>query len=34
VNILALTGEAVGAGEILVARYAGGRLQVLGRLRL
>jgi len=34
VNILALTGEAVGAGEILVARHAGGRLQVLGRLRL
>jgi broad specificity phosphatase PhoE len=34
VNILALTGEAVGAGDILVVRNVGGRLQVLGRLRL
>lgn len=34
VNIFALTGEAVGAGEILVVRYDGGQLQVLGRLRL
>jgi broad specificity phosphatase PhoE len=34
VNILALTGEAVGAGEILVVRGGGGRLQVLGRMRL
>jgi broad specificity phosphatase PhoE len=34
VNILALTGEAVGVGEILVVRGGGGRLQVLGRLRL
>jgi hypothetical protein len=34
VNILALTGEAAGVGEILVVRGGGGRLQVLGRMRL
>jgi broad specificity phosphatase PhoE len=34
VNILALTGEAVGAGEVLVVRATGGRVQALGRLRL
>lgn len=33
VNILALTSEAVGAGEMVVARAEGGRSQVLGRLR-
>jgi phosphohistidine phosphatase SixA len=34
VNILALTGEAVGTGEILLVRAAGGRVQGIGRLRL
>jgi len=34
VNILALTGEAVGAGEILVVQHVEGRLQVRGRQRL
>jgi phosphohistidine phosphatase SixA len=34
VNILALTGEAVGTGELLVVRHVGGRLKVLGRLQL
>jgi phosphohistidine phosphatase SixA len=34
VNILALTGEAVGAGEILVVRHTDGKLLVVGRLRL
>lgn len=34
VNILALTGEAVGAGEILVVRPDRGGLQRLGRLQV
>jgi phosphohistidine phosphatase SixA len=34
VNILALTGEAIGAGEILIVRHGGGQLLILGRLRL
>jgi phosphohistidine phosphatase SixA len=34
VNILALTGEAVGSGEAVLARAAGGAAKVLGRLAL
>jgi broad specificity phosphatase PhoE len=34
VNILALTGEAVGAGEVLVVRPDHGRLQRIGRLQV
>lgn len=34
VNILALTGEVVGTGEILVVRHDGRQMRVLGRLKL
>jgi broad specificity phosphatase PhoE len=33
VNIRALTGEAVGSGEIVVVRYDGGTISVIGRIR-
>jgi hypothetical protein len=34
VNIRALTGEAVGAGEVLVVRPDRGQLQRIGRLQV
>jgi hypothetical protein len=34
VNILALTGEAVGSGEAVLVRPAGTALRVIGRLAL
>ena len=34
VNIIALTGEAVGSGEAVLVRFAGGSVRALGRLVL